>query len=78
MEKKEDRTLPYVCNLFAFPEDYFEQHTAEELKVTEDERQDLIKMKRECEQRRKNFDPKAHAEAEAKALEEFEKEFFEE
>lgn len=33
----------FYLNFFAFPEGYFEQHTAEELKVTEEERQVLIK-----------------------------------
>lgn len=34
----------YATNLFAYPKGYFEQHTAAELKVSEEERQELIRM----------------------------------
>lgn len=70
--------LRYSYNLFAFPEDYFEKHTAEELKITESERQQLIKMKKEGEDRRKHSNAEAHAKAEADSLKEFEEEFFSE
>ena len=44
MNRKQDGVLRYAYNMFAFPKGYFEQHTAAELKITEDERQQLIKM----------------------------------
>lgn len=34
----------YATNLFAYPAGYFEQHTAEELHVSEEERQELIRL----------------------------------
>lgn len=34
----------YATNLFAYPAGYFEQHTAEELRVSEEERQELIRL----------------------------------
>ena len=34
----------FVTNLFAYPAGYFEQHTADELRVSEDERQELIRL----------------------------------
>lgn len=68
----------YAYNLFAFPKDYFETHTADELGVTEEERSDLIVMKAECEKRKKSADPNAYEKSQTRASEEFEKEFFEE
>ena len=68
----------YAYNLFAFPKDYFETHTADELGVTEEERSNLIGMKAECEKRKKNADADAYEKSQARAREEFEKEFFEE
>lgn len=49
MNQKQDGILRYAYNLFAFPKGYFEEHTAEELKITEDERLQLIKMQDEDE-----------------------------
>lgn len=49
MNQKQDGILRYAYNLFAFPNGYFEEHTAEELKITEDERLQLIKMQDEDE-----------------------------
>lgn len=34
----------FTTNLFAFPNGYFEEHTAEELDISEEERQELIKL----------------------------------
>ncbi len=74
----DDNIRRYAYNLFAFPKDYFEARTAEELKITEEERQDLIAMKAECEKRKKSADADAYEKSQARAREEFEKEFFEE
>lgn len=74
----DDNIRRYAYNLFAFPKDYFEAHTADELGVTEEERSDLIVMKAECEKRKKSADPDPYERTQDKALEEFEKEFFEE
>lgn len=68
----------YVYNLFAFPKDYFETHTADELGVTEEDRNDLIVMKAECEKRKKSASSDAYERSQDRAREEFEKEFFEE
>lgn len=34
----------YTFNFFAFPQGYFEEHTAEELGVSEDDHQELIRL----------------------------------
>ena len=34
----------YATNLFAYPAGYFKQHTAAELRVSEEERQELIRL----------------------------------
>lgn len=34
----------FVTNLFAYPAGYFEQHTAGELHISEDDRQELIRL----------------------------------
>lgn len=34
----------YATNLFAYPAGYFEQHTVDELHVSEEERQELIRL----------------------------------
>lgn len=34
----------YTFNFFSFPQGYFEEHTAEELGVSEDDRQELIRL----------------------------------
>lgn len=78
MNQKQDGVLRYVYNLFAFPKRYFEQHTAEELEVTEDERQHLIKMQAECEKRKEELNTDSASSMEDRALKEFEKEFFSE
>lgn len=38
----------FVTNLFTYPEGYFERHTPEELRVTEEERQELIRLHAEA------------------------------
>lgn len=73
-----DNIQRFVSNLFAFPVGYFEEHSAEELKLSESERQQLIKMQDECEKRRKELNTDSAAEREDKALKEFEDEFFSE
>lgn len=78
MNQKQDGVLRYAYNLFAFPKRYFEQHTAEELEVTEDERQQLIKMQAECEKRKKELNTDSASSMEDRALKEFEEEFFSE
>lgn len=78
MNQKQDGVLRYAYNLFAFPKRYFEQHTAEELEVTEDERQQLIKMQAECEKRKEELNTDSASSMENRALREFEKEFFSE
>ena len=47
----EANILKYTFNFFAFPDGYFEQHTAEELKVSEEERQELIRLQSTKNQR---------------------------
>lgn len=42
----------FVTNLFAYPADYFERHTPEELRVTEEERQELIRLHAEAANRK--------------------------
>lgn len=59
----------YATNLFAYPVDYFEQHTAEELRVSEEERQELIRLHGE---RSDSSSDRKHADR----LKEFEAEFF--
>lgn len=34
----------YATNLFAYPTGYFDQHTAEELRISEEDRQELIRL----------------------------------
>lgn len=48
MEGKNMRLLAYVYNLFAFPADYFISHTAEELGLTDEDREKLIAMQAEA------------------------------
>lgn len=60
----------FVTNLFAYPAGYFEQHTPEELHITEEERQELIQRHAEAagcktDERRKDS-----------RIKEFEAEFF--
>ena len=74
----QDGIIRYAYNLFAFPKDYFETHTAAEFKITEEARQYLIAMKKECEEYREHFDAEAYEKSQKKALEDFEKEFSEE
>lgn len=78
MNQKQDGVLRYAYNLFAFPKGYFEEHTAEELKITEDERQQLIKMQAECEKRNEELNTDSASSREDRALKEFEEEFFSE
>ena len=37
----------FAMNLFAYPEGYFEQHTPEELHISEEDRQELIRLQSE-------------------------------
>lgn len=37
----------YATNLFAYPQGYFEKHTAEELRISEEDRQELIRLQGE-------------------------------
>jgi len=39
--------LRYATNMFAFPKGYFSEHTAEELRVSEAVRKQLIEMQNE-------------------------------
>lgn len=60
----------FVTNLFVYPAGYFEQHTPEELHITEEERQELIQRHAEAagcktDERRKDS-----------RIKEFEAEFF--
>lgn len=34
----------FLTNLFAFPNDYFSEHSSDELGISEEERQELIKL----------------------------------
>ena len=38
----------YAFNLFSFPDGYFEEHTAEELEISEEARQWLIETQKKC------------------------------
>ena len=60
----------YATNLFAYPAGYFEQHTAEELHVTEEERQELIQLHAEAANRKVDEGRKDSR------IKEFETEFF--
>lgn len=59
----------FVTNLFAYPAGYFEQHTPEELHVSEEERQELIRLHGE---RSGSSSDRKHADR----LKEFEVDFF--
>lgn len=60
----------FVTNLFAYPDGYFDQHTAEELHISEEDRLELIRLQNECTD-------SAHSEASAREqLKAFEEEFF--
>ncbi len=56
-ESSQDRVteevLAYSYNLFAFPQGYFQDHTAKELKISEKARKELIRMQKEGERYRK-------------------------
>lgn len=59
----------FITNLFAYPEGYFEQHTPEELHISKEERQELIRLhgeRNDSASDRKSTD----------RLKEFEAEFF--
>lgn len=44
----------YAFNLFAFPHDHFEGKTAEELRISEEARQELIRLQHDvCKSERK-------------------------
>lgn len=60
----------FVTNLFAYPAGYFEQHTAEELHVSEEERQELIQLHAETANRKVDEGRKDSR------IKEFEAEFF--
>lgn len=59
----------YATNLFAYPAGYFEQHTVDELHVSEEERQELIRLHGE---RSDSSSDQKHAER----LKEFEADLF--
>ena len=59
----------YATNLFAYPAGYFEQHTVDELHVSEEERQELIRLHGE---RSDSSSDQKHADR----LKEFETDFF--
>lgn len=59
----------YATNLFAYPQGYFEQRTAEELHISEEDRQELIRL--HGKRSDSNADQKR-----ADRLKEFEDEFF--
>lgn len=59
----------FVTNLFVYPAGYFEQHTPEELRVSEEERQELIRLHGE---RSDSGSDQKHADR----LKEFEVDFF--
>lgn len=48
----EDEVYRYSFNLFAFPEDYFEKKTAEELGISEDARKILITKRKELSEQK--------------------------
>lgn len=59
----------YATNLFAYPTGYFEQRTAEELRISEEDRQELIRLqdkRNDTDSDRKRTD----------RIKEFEAEFF--
>ena len=60
----------FVTNLFAYPAGYFEQHTPEELHITEEERQELIRRHAEAAGR------KTDERRNDSRIKEFEAEFF--
>ena len=47
MSKVGDEIYRYEFNLFAFPERYFENHTAQELRISEEARQKLIEIQKQ-------------------------------
>lgn len=59
----------FGTNLFVYPAGYFEQHTAEELRISEEERQELIRLHGE---RSGSSSDRKHADR----LKEFEADFF--
>lgn len=59
----------YATNLFAYPTRYFDQHTAEELRISEEDRQELIRLHGE---RSDSSSDRKHADR----LKEFETDFF--
>lgn len=59
----------FVTNLLVYPAGYFEQHTAEELRISEEERQELIRLHGE---RSGSSSDRKHADR----LKEFEADFF--
>ncbi len=58
----------FTTNLFAYPEGYFDQHTPEELHISEEERQELIRLQSERKDGNAEYD----------RVKEFEKELFDE
>lgn len=59
----------YATNLFVYPTGYFDQHTAEELRISEEDRQELIRLHGE---RSDSSSDRKHADR----LKEFETDFF--
>lgn len=60
----------FATNLFAYPDGYFNQHTAEELHIGEEDRLELIRLQNE---RTDSVEPEASARERLRA---FEEEFF--
>lgn len=59
----------FLTNFFAFPEGYFSDHSADELNISEEERQELIKLQ--------TATPMDERTTPQDRIEEFEKELFE-
>ena len=55
----------FTTNLFAYPEGYFEQHTPEELHISDEDLQELIRLQSERKDGNAGYD----------RVKEFEKEF---
>ena len=53
--EKPSEVYPYLSNLPFFPDDYFKNHTAEELELSENGRKELIKMQEEFQEQKKKF-----------------------
>ena len=61
MDRIEQEIQRYNFNLFAYPDDYFETHTAKELGISEEARLELVELKRENSNHGDTSDKKARA-----------------